>query len=246
MLSVYGRCKNWSKFARLDFDGFYTVVVEKNDVMISVASIRVHGVSVAEMPLVATCSKYRRQGMCRILVTAIEEMLMSLKVENLVVAALPSLVETWTEVLLKKTLYQCAKPNTVNGNVNKEADVDKAGFAVTTTQLESCDHMVPEGSDDEPLLGLPVPLGTNQTEPTSEAEKPAQESNTKEDCLEKELSKFSSEGEEEVTRRASSSSEAVEEERQVGSVEVVNNVISDEMLLCVDEQLDFDSSEDSD
>ncbi|KAG2309776.1 hypothetical protein Bca52824_029524 [Brassica carinata] len=264
---------NWgSKFARLDFDGFYTVVVEKNDVMISVASIRVHGVSVAEMPLVATCSKYRRQGMCRILVTAIEEMLMSLKVENLVVAALPSLVETWTEgfgfktmddeerealkrlnlmvfpgtVLLKKTLYQCAKPNTVNGNVNKEADVDKAGFAVTTTQLESCDHMVPEGSDDEPLLGLPVPLGTNQTEPTSEAEKPAQESNTKEDCLEKELSKFSSEGEEEVTRRASSSSEAVEEERQVGSVEVVNNVISDEMLLCVDEQLDFDSSEDSD
>lgn len=196
---------------------------------------------------------------------------MSLKVENLVVAALPSLVETWTEgfgfktmddeerealkrlnlmvfpgtVLLKKTLYQCAKPNTVNGN-NKEADADKAGFAVTTTQLESCDHMVPEGSDDEPLLGLPVPLGTNQTEPTSEAEKPAQENNTKEDCLEKELSKFSSEGEEEVTRRASSSSEAVEEERQVGSVEVVNNVISDEMLLCVDEQLDFDSSEDSD
>nr|VDD46360.1 unnamed protein product [Brassica oleracea] len=263
---------NWgSKFARLDFDGFYTVVVEKNDVMISVASIRVHGVSVAEMPLVATCSKYRRQGMCRILVTAIEEMLMSLKVENLVVAALPSLVETWTEgfgfktmddeerealkrlnlmvfpgtVLLKKTLYQCAKPNTVNGN-NKEADADKAGFAVTTTQLESCDHMVPEGSDDEPLLGLPVPLGTNQTEPTSEAEKPAQENNTKEDCLEKELSKFSSEGEEEVTRRASSSSEALEEERQVGSVEVVNNVISDEMLLCVDEQLDFDSSEDSD
>ncbi|CAH8293746.1 unnamed protein product [Eruca vesicaria subsp. sativa] len=252
---------NWgSKFVRLDFDGFYTVVVEKNDVMISVASIRVHGVSIAEMPLVATCSKYRRQGMCRILVTAIEEMLMSLKVENLVVAALPSLVETWTEgfgfktmddeerealkrinlmvfpgtVLLKKTLYQCSKPN-------KAADLDKAGFA-TTTQLESCDQMVPEGSDDEPPLGLPVPLGTNETELASEAEKPDQENNTKEDCLEKELSKVSAEGEQEVKTRASSSSEPVEEERQVSSVEVVNNV-SDEMLLCVDEQLDSDSSE---
>ncbi|KAL0743604.1 hypothetical protein Bca4012_085117 [Brassica carinata] len=281
---------NWgSKFARLDFDGFYTVVVEKNDVMISVASIRVHGVSVAEMPLVATCSKYRRQGMCRILVTAIEEMLMSLKVENLVVAALPSLVETWTEgfgfktmddeerdalkrinlmvfpgtVLLKKTLYQSTKPNTVNGKAskeadqdkpNKEADQDKAGFAVAT-QLERFDQMVPEGSDDEPPLGLPVPLGTNQTEPTSETENPSRESNAadtvstgeKEDCLQKELSKFSSEGEEEVKARASSS-EAVEEEKQVSSVgvvAVVNNV-SDEMLLCVDEQLDSDSSEDSD
>ncbi|KAH0852770.1 hypothetical protein HID58_019477 [Brassica napus] len=259
---------NWgSKFARLDFDGFHTVVVEKNDVMISVASIRVHGVSVAEMPLVATCSKYRRQGMCRILVTAIEEMLMSLKVENLVVAALPSLVETWTEgfgfktmddeerealkrlnlmvfpgtVLLKKTLHQCVKPNTVKGKASKEADLDNAEFAVTT-----CDQMVPEGSDDgPPPPGLPVPLGTNQTEPVAEAEKPAQESNnTKEDCLEKELSKFSSQGEE-VKIRDSSSSEAVEEERQVSSVAVVNNV-SDEMLLCVDEQLDFDSSEDSD
>ncbi|KAJ0264098.1 Increased DNA methylation 1 [Hirschfeldia incana] len=266
---------NWgSKFARLDFDGFYTVVVEKNDVMISVASIRVHGVSVAEMPLVATCSKYRRQGMCRILVTAVEEMLMSLKVENLVVAALPSLVETWTEgfgfktmddeerdalkkinlmvfpgtVLLKKTLYQCTKPNTVEGEANKEAGVEsgleKAGFAVRT-QFKSCDQMVPEGSDDEPPTGLLVPLGTNQTEPTPETENRAGESDVadtvsmgeKEDCLEKEA-----EGEEEVKRRDSSSSEAVEEERQVSNVAVVNNV-SDEMLLCVDEQLDSDSSE---
>ncbi|KAF8110452.1 hypothetical protein N665_0083s0019 [Sinapis alba] len=270
---------NWgSKFARLDFDGFYTVVVEKNDVMISVASIRVHGVSVAEMPLVATCSKYRRQGMCRILVSAIEEMLMSLKVENLVVAALPSLVETWTEgfgfktmddeerdalkrinlmvfpgtVLLKKTLYQCTKPNTLKGNVNKEAGVEKAGSGVTN-QLESCDQRVPKGPDDEPPPGLPVSLGTNQTEPTAETENPSRERNAadtvsmgeNEDCLEKELSKVSAEGEEEVKTRASSSSEAVEEEMQVNGVAVVNNV-SDEMLLCVDEQLDSDSSEDSD
>ncbi|XP_062169388.1 increased DNA methylation 1 isoform X3 [Alnus glutinosa] len=127
---------NWgSDFARLNFYGFYSVVLEKDDVLISVASIRVHGTTVAEMPLIATCSQYRRQGMCRCLMIAIEEMLMSFKVEKLVIAAIPNLVETWTEgfgfipveenekknlnkinlmvfpgtVLLKKPLYEIQK-----------------------------------------------------------------------------------------------------------------------------------------
>ncbi|KAL5564562.1 hypothetical protein UlMin_027726 [Ulmus minor] len=127
---------NWgSDFARLNFQGFYTVVLEKDDVLISVASIRVHGTKVAEVPLIATCSRYRRQGMCRRLMSAIEEMLLSFKVEKIVVSAIPDLVETWTEgfgfklveeneklslnkinlmvfpgtVLLKKTLYDSGK-----------------------------------------------------------------------------------------------------------------------------------------
>uniref|UniRef100_A0A7N0V6F7 N-acetyltransferase domain-containing protein n=1 Tax=Kalanchoe fedtschenkoi TaxID=63787 RepID=A0A7N0V6F7_KALFE len=88
---------------------------------------------IAEMPMVATCSRYRRQGMCRRLMDAIEKMLISLKIEKLVISALPDLVDTWTSgfgfqpledyekeslnslnlmafpgtILLKKPLYSC-------------------------------------------------------------------------------------------------------------------------------------------
>lgn len=109
---------NWrSDFARLDFHGFYTVVLEKDDVVMSVASIRIHGVTVAEMPLIATCSKYRRQGRCRHLMNAIEEMLKSLKVEKLVISAIPDLVETWTVGFGYEPLEDAEKENLKNINL---------------------------------------------------------------------------------------------------------------------------------
>ncbi|MED6149828.1 hypothetical protein PIB30_066307 [Stylosanthes scabra] len=86
----------WSKLSRLNFSGFYTVLLERNEELISAATIRVYGKKVAEVPLVGTRLQYRRHGMCRILMNELEKSLMQLGVERLVLPAVPSVVETWT------------------------------------------------------------------------------------------------------------------------------------------------------
>ncbi|XP_057442246.1 uncharacterized protein LOC130733973 [Lotus japonicus] len=85
-----------SKLNRLNFQGFYTVLLERNDEVISVATIRIFGQKVAEMPLVATRIQYRRHGMCRVLMDELEKKLKELGVERLVLPAVPGVVETWT------------------------------------------------------------------------------------------------------------------------------------------------------
>ncbi|KAL6658706.1 hypothetical protein ACP70R_002746 [Stipagrostis hirtigluma subsp. patula] len=84
-----------SKYARLNYQGFYTVILEKHEEILCAASIRVHGTKAAELPFIATCKEHRRQGMCRRLINTIEEMLRSFHVKMLVLSAIPELVSTW-------------------------------------------------------------------------------------------------------------------------------------------------------
>ncbi|XP_047331217.1 increased DNA methylation 1-like [Impatiens glandulifera] len=84
-----------SPFSIIDFNGFYTAVLEKDGVIISVACLKVHGTKLAEIPLIATCENYRNQGMCRKLMTQIESTLNHLKVENLIILSTKEMVGMW-------------------------------------------------------------------------------------------------------------------------------------------------------
>ncbi|KAG8371508.1 hypothetical protein BUALT_Bualt13G0094900 [Buddleja alternifolia] len=86
----------WSQLNRLNFQGFYTVLLEKNDELISAATVRIYGKRVAELPLIATRFQYRRLGMCRVLMDELEQKLSELGVERLVLPAVPSVLNTWT------------------------------------------------------------------------------------------------------------------------------------------------------
>ncbi|KAK4275146.1 hypothetical protein QN277_018279 [Acacia crassicarpa] len=84
-----------SKLHRLNFQGFYTVLLERNEEVVTVATVRIYGDKVAELPLVGTRFQYRRLGMCRILMDELEKRLMQLGVERIVLPAVPSVVDTW-------------------------------------------------------------------------------------------------------------------------------------------------------
>ncbi|MED6217617.1 hypothetical protein PIB30_019384 [Stylosanthes scabra] len=104
---------------RLNFKGFYTVILERNDEVISVANTRIYGQKVAEVPLIATRERFRKRGMCQVLMKQLEKLLVELGVERLVLPASPHVIETWTNSfgfakMTESEQYECLRYALVN------------------------------------------------------------------------------------------------------------------------------------
>lgn len=85
-----------SELRRLNFRGFYIILLQKGGELVSVGTFRICGQKFAELPLIGTRSLYRRQGMCRLLINELEKLLLDLGVERLLLPAVPELLQTWT------------------------------------------------------------------------------------------------------------------------------------------------------
>ncbi|KAJ4753922.1 PHD finger transcription factor [Rhynchospora pubera] len=106
-----------SNLCRINFKGFYTIIMEKGDEIVGVATLRVHGDKVAELPLVCTRSCYRRQGMCRRLITELEQLLRRLKVKKLILPSVSQHVNTWTNSFKFNVIKEEELLNLVRHNV---------------------------------------------------------------------------------------------------------------------------------
>ncbi|KAL5742144.1 hypothetical protein ACOSP7_028876 [Xanthoceras sorbifolium] len=84
-----------SELKHLNFQGFYTMVLERKGEVISVATVRVFE-NIAEIPLVATKFQYRRHGMCRLMIDELEKQLIAVGVVRLILPSAPSVLDTWT------------------------------------------------------------------------------------------------------------------------------------------------------
>ncbi|XXG64774.1 hypothetical protein AAC387_Pa05g2635 [Persea americana] len=85
-----------SDIPRTDYRNFFAMLLERGVEVLSVAAFRIFSEKAAQIPLIGTSRKYRRQGMCRLLMNELEKMISGLGVERLLLPAPPALLETWT------------------------------------------------------------------------------------------------------------------------------------------------------
>ncbi|XP_011028276.1 PREDICTED: uncharacterized protein LOC105128359 isoform X2 [Populus euphratica] len=78
-----------------DLGGMYCAVLLVNHVVVSVAVVRIFGQELAELPIVATSSRWQGQGYFQTLFTCIEKLLGFLNVKNLVLPAAEEVGSIW-------------------------------------------------------------------------------------------------------------------------------------------------------
>ncbi|XP_015058462.1 uncharacterized protein LOC107004678 isoform X1 [Solanum pennellii] len=88
---VYGR-----SFKDQDYGGMFCAILLVNSLVVSAGIFRVFGKEVAELPLVATSTNCQGQGYFQSLFSCIENLLRSLKVENLVLPSAEEAEAIWT------------------------------------------------------------------------------------------------------------------------------------------------------
>ncbi|KAJ4843843.1 hypothetical protein Tsubulata_042770 [Turnera subulata] len=88
---VHGR-----DFKGQELSGMYSAVILVNHVIVSAAIVRIFGQEVAEIPLVATASKFQGQGYFQTLFTCIEKLFAFLNVKHIILPAAEEAESIWT------------------------------------------------------------------------------------------------------------------------------------------------------
>ncbi|CAN8264476.1 unnamed protein product [Cochlearia groenlandica] len=88
--------------------GYYTVLIERKNVPITAATIRVDK-DVVEIPLVSTLFEFRRSGMCRVLMDELEKQMSRIGVCRLVLPAAKEVLTTWTQRFGFSAMESCER-----------------------------------------------------------------------------------------------------------------------------------------
>ncbi|KAL2320968.1 hypothetical protein Fmac_029937 [Flemingia macrophylla] len=125
-----------SNLTRLNYKRFFTAILEKDDEIVCVATIRIHGNQVAEMPYVGTLSSCRRKGMLSRLMKRIELALRYLNVELLIIPSMLQVKDTWIRSFgfepldsRSKTLIKDVNMLVFSGTVTLQKKIPKQEFS---------------------------------------------------------------------------------------------------------------------